>query len=215
MDKLIERLEAGEFEAGQSVRGTVWFAVERAFGHFFRQFPPMPAPPFLLNLGCGPHIFEGWVNADIYGMARGLRDRRFRPNWRLDFGRTWECRDEYWHAIFTEHALDALPYSRAVFCLRECLRTLKPGGWIRVSLADLDKHLEEMDFPHRAVAAAWIGQMHGHRSVWTADLLIDVMRSVGFTDVQERAFRDSSMAELAMDDPGKQHESFYVEARKP
>ena len=138
---LIERLGAGEFEFGLTVAQATFYRLERALGGaFFRRPPPRIAEPRLLNLGCGPHIFEGWVNADDYAFKRALREQAFRPNWRLDLTRPWNCPADHWDGVFTEHVLEHVSYSEAISALRECLRTMKPGAWLRISVPDV-QHL--------------------------------------------------------------------------
>lgn len=220
---LVRQLEKGVFEVRQPASMIAYEAAERRLGHLlFRKAPPSGT---FLNLGCGPHIFDGWVNADIYGVKRWLLDGRYRPNWRLDFSRPWNCPDDRWDGIFTEHAIDAAPYTGALISLRECLRTLKPGGVLRVSLCDFSKFEAlapgatpipgYVDFPHPTLAVAWATQMHGHRSVWTASLLTSVLDELGFIDIEERSFSKGADPDLLRDDPGKSRHSFYVEARKP
>jgi predicted SAM-dependent methyltransferase len=225
---LTERLSAGEFEFRLSIAQSSFYWLERTLGGaVFRRGPPDVGQPALLNLGCGPHIFAGWVNADDYAFKRGLREPAFRPNWRLDITRPWRCANDHWDGVFTEHVLEHLSYSQAIFVLRESLRTLKPGAWLRLSVPDLRAYVDFYDgraaapefarFPHPAVGVSFLTQMHLHRSAWDADLMMQVLTELGFRDVQRAAFGVGVGvdARLVRDDPDKAHESLYVEARKP
>jgi len=223
---LFERLSRGEFEFSLSPAQLIYYSLERWFGHtFLLKPPPSLAGPTLLNLGCGPHIYQGWVNADDYGFKRRLRERRFRPNWMLDITRTWRCAGDYWDGIFTEHVLEHLSYSEVTHVLQECLRTLKPKAWIRISLPDLGIYASYYEkvavpegfgtFPQRALALSFLTQMHLHRSVWDKELLAALLREIGFADVAIVTFGQGTDASLIRDDPDKFPESLYVEARKP
>lgn len=223
---LIDRLAAREFEFDLSKVQLVYYGLERAAAQaLLRRAPPMLAGPALLNLGCGPHIFEGWVNADDYAPKRRLRENAFKPNWTLDITKPWKCPDNHWDGIFTEHVLEHVSYGEAVHVLGEAWRTLKSGAWIRISVPDLGKYAAYYqgggkdsalgDFPHPALAMSFLTQMHMHRSAWDGDLLVQVLTEAGFADARVAAFGQGTDSRLLRDDPDKVHESVYVEARKP
>ena len=180
--------------------------------------------PQLLNLGCGPHNYPGWVNADDYAPKRRLRERSFRPNWNLDVTRAWKCPDNHWDGIFTEHVIEHISYSEAVKVFRECLRTLKPDAWLRISVPDAVKYarhgsdeqlcLDAPPFPSPALAISFATQMHFHRSAWDATLMTQVLREVGFSDVRTVSYQVGADPRLIKDDVDKARESLYVEARK-
>src|SRR4029077_10639675 len=90
-NSLIERLERRDYESSLTVFQIVFYSLERTICHaVLRRSPPMMDGPQLLNLGCGPHNYPGWVNADDYAPKRRLRERSFRPNWNLDVTRVWK-----------------------------------------------------------------------------------------------------------------------------
>lgn len=223
---LIERLSSKEFEAGLSPGQFIYYWLEREASHRLMRRPPPELPgPRLLNLGCGPHFFEGWINADDYAFKRRIRERRFRPNWHLDIARPWACRDGFFDGLFCEHVIEHLAYSEAVHVFREAFRSLKPGSWIRISVPDLGKYVryytnekpgsDFREFPERALAISFLTQMHLHRSAWDAALMVRVLQEVGFVDAREAGFGEGSDPQIIRDDPDKAHESLYVEARRP
>jgi predicted SAM-dependent methyltransferase len=223
---LVDRLLAREFEFNLTLPQQLYYTIERRLSHvLLRRYPPNPATPNLLNLGCGPHIYPGWVNADDYAPKRRLRERAFRPNWALDITRPWRCADEYWDGIFTEHVIEHLTYAQAVAVFRECFRTLKQGAWIRVSVPNLSKYVmyycgdigedQFHSFPERALALSFLTQMHLHKSTWDAKLMMQVLSEIGFVNAAEVSFGKGSDRRLVMDGPDKALESLYVEARKP
>jgi predicted SAM-dependent methyltransferase len=223
---LTERLSAGEFEFNLSLGQSAYYWLERTVGDtFFRKAPPDLGETNLLNLGCGPHIFEGWVNADDYAFKRGMREQAFRPNWRLDITRPWNCPADHWDGVFTEHVLEHVSYSEAIATLRECLRTMKSGAWVRISVPDVKTYVDYYEgrlakpefapIPHPAVGISFLTQMHLHRSTWDADLMTRVLTEIGFAEARAASFGVGSDPRLVRDDPDKAHESLYVEARKP
>jgi predicted SAM-dependent methyltransferase len=223
---LREALESGAFETRPSALKNLYYAFEREAGHaLLRRLPPKIDGVRLLNLGCGPRYFDGWVNADQYSVKRTWRQASFRPDWMLDITREWKCTSDFWDGIFTEHVLEHVAYSQAIVALRECLRTLKSGAWLRISVPSLVKYMspylgqptpaEIAGLPHRAVAVSFATQMHEHRSTWDAELLCSVLSELDFVQVGERTYRKGEDPRLLMDDPHKEHESLYVEERKP
>ena len=222
---LTQELSERKFEFDLSAPQILYYTFERQVCHWLlRRPPPKMSGPNLLNLGCGPHIYPGWVNADDYALKRRLRERQFRPNWHLDITKPWKCPDNHWDGIFTEHVIEHVTYSQAMFVLRECLRTLTLGAWLRISVPDLAKYVrvyrEEaeapspLSFPHPALAVSFLTQMHLHKSTWDSDLMIKVLTELGFKDVQAVDFGKGSDRCLIRDDEDKKGESLYVEARK-
>jgi|HubBroStandDraft_1064217.scaffolds.fasta_scaffold134115_2 predicted SAM-dependent methyltransferase len=223
---LVEALGSGRFEFQLSTFQSVYYTLERAICERIAKRPPPNRPgPRLLNLGCGPHNFEGWINADDYAPRRRWREAAFKPDWSLDITRPWACPSDYWDGVFTEHVLEHLSYSEVVHTLSECLRTMRSGAWIRISVPDLRTYVDNYegrlsrpefeDFPHPAVGVSFVTQMHLHRSAWDADLMTRLLSELGFEDACVGAFGEGADARLLKDDPDKRHESLYVEARRP
>lgn len=223
---LLEELETGRYDYRVGLGARFYYALERAVGQtLLRRRPPRASGERLLNLGCGPHIFEGWVNADDYAFKKRLQNRRFRPNWSLDISKPWLCDDGEWDGIFTESVIEYFEYTVAIAVLRECLRTLKPGAWLRISAPDLKRYTAYYrgeiptegfpPFPHPALGVAYLTQKPFHVSTWDAGLMTGLLREIGFIDAREVGFREGSDPRLARDDPDKRFESVYVEARKP
>lgn len=83
-----------------------------------------------LNVGCGPNVLEGWVNADLHpidGRVVGF-----------DATQQFPFSDGEFDRIFSEHMIEHVPYAGGAAMLAECYRTLKPGGRIRISTPSLD-----------------------------------------------------------------------------
>ena len=142
----------------------------------------------------------------------------------LDLQRELNCPDNYWDGIFIEHANEHIPYSKNVILLSELYRTLKPNAIARLVIPDLDKYLRfdklQADFDKfkryhsLPEAVSNLTQSHGHISVWNADLLKQVLESVGFSEVHVRSFQKGENNDLLQDNERRHWESMYVEAKK-
>jgi predicted SAM-dependent methyltransferase len=215
-----------EFETSPSILRDVFYGLERSIGNlFFKRSPSKGESPRLLNLGCGPLIYAGWCNADDFAFKRSLREKSFRPEWRLDITKPWKCENNFWDGIFSQHVIEHVRYSQATFVMEECFRTLKPGAWIRMSVPSVSKYVdfyndmavqpEFMRFPHKALALSFMTQMHFHKSTWDAGLMTAVLSEIGFVNVREVNFGEGSDRNIIQDQSDKAWESLYIEAQKP
>jgi predicted SAM-dependent methyltransferase len=223
---IIDRLREGEYEVKVTLVKQVFYSLERSLGNLlFKRYPPQGQLPRLLNLGCGPVTYEGWINADEYAFKRSLREKEFQPDWRLDITNPWKCENDYWDGIFTQHVLEHVTYSEVVFVLEECFRTLKPGCWIRISVPGLRRYVDFYEgrntdsffaqFPHKALAISFLTQMHFHKSAWDGDLMTSLLAEIGFQNAREVNFGTGTDQRLIKDQDVKAEESLYVEAQKP
>jgi predicted SAM-dependent methyltransferase len=83
-----------------------------------------------LNIGCGDHPLDGWINTDI--ALGGLSGPPF-----MDARRTFPFPDAHFDRVFSEHMIEHITYPEGKFMLSECFRVLKPGGRIRISTPNL------------------------------------------------------------------------------
>jgi SAM-dependent methyltransferase len=208
-----------------STKGLVWTAFG-AFGNLFYQRPPPRATGArrLLNLGCGQHVVDGFVNADFFRFHQ-LIVGTDAPEWMLDLRKPLNCPDDYWDGIFMEHTNEHLSYSENHALLCELLRVLKPGSLLRLVVPDLDRYLRfeehQLEFPkfHRYAtlpeAVSSLTQGHGHRSVWNPALMAAVLADTGFVHAEAVDFQVGSDRELLVDTEFRRWESFYMEGRKP
>lgn len=104
-----------------------------------------------LNLGCGPHIVNGWVNVDAALGARLAKIPFFNAlNQRTHLLRmTWDRRiclhdlrkrlpwqDASIDVIYSSHLLEHFSKRDGAFMLNECHRVLKPHGLLRMVVPD-------------------------------------------------------------------------------
>lgn len=137
-----------------------------------------------LNLGCGPLLVRGEVGMDRYKTAavNVQGDVEHLP-----------FRDGCAKFVRLDHVLEHLPYRKAVPALLEAYRVLRSGGKIRVGLPDLkaccEAFLSAADLWEKG---ALIRQLYGsqahegefHKSGWDQEMAADLVRSVGFKEVE-------------------------------
>jgi predicted SAM-dependent methyltransferase len=173
--------------------------------------------PLLLHLGAGTHRPPGWLNIDVLGMA---------PDLHWDLRKQLPFPDGSAQGVLLEHVLEHFTLSADLDLLAECLRVLAPGGIVRVGVPDFGRYLESYagdgafvdrerpGRPTRLLAVAEVALSHGHRSVWDGETLELLLREAGFEDARRRNFGDSAL-EPAPDNPAREPETVYAEARKP
>ncbi len=83
-----------------------------------------------LQIGCGPRILDGWLNADFYPKTADVLH--------LDATAPLPFDDATFDFVFTEHMIEHVPFRQARDLVDECGRVLKPGGVARISTPDLE-----------------------------------------------------------------------------
>lgn len=85
----------------------------------------------LLNLGCGPHFHNDWVNVDFYQTGPNVIAHNLLK------GIPFESNS--FDAIYHSHVLEHFSKKDACSFIKECYRVLKPNGTIRIVIPDLEK----------------------------------------------------------------------------
>jgi len=178
----------------------------------------------LLNLGCGSRHLDGWVNADFYRLHNLIWNRKSLPNWMLDLTKPLKCNSDYWDGVLLEHTNEHLSYTQNLLLFKEVFRTLKPGGVLRVIVPDLDRDLQWNEVRSQepkmaryyslAEAVSNLTQNHLHIAVWNFDLLVEVLKEAGFSDVNRSEYGNTYLPEMNVDMENHKWESLYVEAHK-
>lgn len=102
-----------------------------------------------LNLGCGPDLKDGYVNADFRDIPGVTK---------VDLSKfPWPWPDDSVDQILMLDFLEHFPYRKTTTIIRECWRVLKLGGKLEVQVPDLE---------HCARAAAMTGPFLCNRCGW-------------------------------------------------
>ena len=165
-----------------------------------------------VNLGCGNHPFNEWLNVDLGG----------QPNlfWDLTKPFEWAPAGAF-DLCYSEHVLEHFSRPVGIAILREACRSLRPGGIVRISVPDLANivrmYADEtfLDVPHAArdvleptaaeATALFGGSYHtrgerlnvgmygwGHAYLYDEDDLARVLAEAGFTDMRRCRYSESA-----------------------
>src|SRR5215472_3122285 len=224
----------------------VQIAIERIVGrlHHARRIAPGP-PPVKVNLGSGLFVAHGWINLDaslkallkgwpafalraVYPLllnsdlkceefVRLLRNERFVHH-DLRYGLPFP--DASVDFLYISHALHHLYRAEAVKLLGDCIRTLKPGGTIRIVVPDLEYIMSLYLQGRRERALSYFfyesprSELFSRRYQYDFFLLRDLLESTGFRDVRRCAYQKGRTPDLGCLDRMPE-ESLFAEAQRP
>ncbi len=110
--------------------------------------------------------------------------------------------------------------------LCEIYRILKPNCWLRINCPDLEKYVnyyigkesnpEFNMFKTGCEAISTITQNYWHHSAWDEKLIIEALKSVGFTNIKKVKFgEEGTDKRLIKEEEVRKWETIVVEAQKP
>jgi predicted SAM-dependent methyltransferase len=163
--------------------------------------------PYKLELGAGTASKPGWISTD-------LCESPDANIFGLDVTRPFPFADDAFHYIYSEHMLEHIPLTSARFMLKECNRTLKTGGVLRLVTPSLgfllrvmspDRGLLEREYIHWAVGtfvpdaptvtnAVFFNNFvrnWGHTFIYDRDTLVFILQEAGFTALKECRINES------------------------
>lgn len=177
--------------------------------------------PERLNLGSGSVCKNGYLNIDLFPGG----------DLTLDLRRGLPFESNCCESIFSEHFFEHVDYPEPIgFLFRECLRVLRPGGFLRFSVPDTEWPL--VDYAHGPQAPyfkacaenSWwhpecttrmehinyhFRQLGQHRFAYDEETARKLLESFGFIEVGKRAFVDG------LDSEHRKLGSLFISARKP
>ncbi len=189
------------------------FQVRRQFGAVDRRLMTRylaEHPLRKLHIGCGGHMLDGWLNADLHPRSASVLH--------LDATKPFPFGDAEIDYIFSEHMIEHIPYGSGVSMLRECHRVLRKGGKIRISTPDLaflvalygpsktDERRRYIEWASSLVPDAPYAsetfvinnfvRAWGHQFIYDAATLTRTLESLGFLNIESCAIRESDDAHL-------------------
>jgi predicted SAM-dependent methyltransferase len=151
-----------------------------------------------LQLGAGGAAgFSDWLNTDI--MPQGTESF-------LDATKPFPIQDGVLSYVFSEHVVEHLSYVEGQAMMRECYRTLKPGGKIRIATPNLLKLIQLFQAAKTEAMAEYIKDKSkdwpqsvspeciilnyelrswGHKFVYDLPTLRQSLERTGFKDIKE------------------------------
>ncbi len=179
----------------------------------------------LVNVACGPHTPEGFLNLDLIAASAAVMPWDCRRSLPLADGAAAGVRIEH----FAEH-LD--PREELPVLLADVRRVLAPGGVLRVIVPDAGRYLEAYcrgdlsgfaelgtpepfpaDLPTRMDVVNHVFHQWGeHRWGYDLETLMHRLRQAGFTRMERMTFGISLDPRLACDRETHAPYSLYVDA---
>lgn len=199
-----------------------------------------------VNLGSGLVVAEGWINVegslhawagrmpgpllrmayrssgsstglDVETYATIVRSNRFVPH---DLRNGIPLDDSSVDFVFAARVLETLYIDQTARLLREAARVLKPGGYIRVCVNDLQARIiRYQEGDRQGVIRSLFGTsdstfLNSHRSTYDFDLLHDLLSAAGFEDTRRCSFREGKVPDLQVLEH-RPEEALFVEALRP
>lgn len=167
-----------------------------------------------LHINCGMGVIPGWLNTD-------LNPHEELGIYHLDLLKKFPFEDETFDFIFSEHGVEHFKIEDFAFILKECYRTLKTGGYMRVATPDLKKLInfylmeskeneEYLNFQTKA----WLPfcaryniyskalvlndffRNWGHQVIYDENTFKIMVSLVGFTNIKKCKLGESDIPEL-------------------
>jgi predicted SAM-dependent methyltransferase len=162
-----------------------------------------------IGIGAGGSRREGWLSTDYDPPARDIVF--------LDATKPFPFADASVDYFVAEHMIEHIPLADGLFMLKECLRTLKPGGGLRVATPDITRYraflngavsgeegqyirwsnetfggpLEKSFADSGIVAFNRVVRAWGHQFLYDPATLMELLSRAGFTAITPRAIGQS------------------------
>ena len=188
-------------------------------------------------MGSGQNILPEWLNTDLFPSSKDVVY--------LNVVEQFPVEDNTFEYIFCEHMIEHLSFSDAKFMLCECLRTLKPGGRIRISCPCLDnfvglygskqevqkmyidwvraRYFKDASEAQVSFAINSIFYNFGHKFMYDRITLQKVLENIGFRGVifskpkisEDPNLKDIDGHDFIIGEAFNRFESLILEAAKP
>lgn len=161
------------------------------------------------------------INADFFSHLKPYKKYTTqKPQWQLDFLYPFNCKDNAFDGIFSEHVLEHFYIDDARRLLFECKRVLKSGGTLRIAVPSLEYAVakyEELKSNGDRLASEVIRKLtqeYLHLSVWDYNRLEYELESLDFVDIKKCEYKCGRDKNLLFDLESRRVGNLYVEASK-
>lgn len=199
-----------------------------------------------VNLGCGLRCLPGWINVDgsltslfgsrknillnkvLYKLAGSSNYFTFDQYNKIittcdlkfyNLTKSIPLTDNYADVIYHSHFLEHLTKTNAQCFLKDCFRSLKPGGLLRISVPDLDyamkmyqeNRIEDMMGLFFFTSDDW--DFTAHKYGYNFEHLKEILEKIGFTSIEKKSYQVGSCPDISYLDVYPDH-SLFIECRK-
>lgn len=222
-----------------------WRTYKRAAGQHRISSLESSNEPIKLMIGAGPNSLDGWIGTDFTPPPGS--DALY-----LDATKRFPFSDGTVSRIHSEHMIEHIDHRSGQAMLNECFRVTMPGGQIRIATPDFDvfarlahaaathtpldddqaryvrgsnerNGTDPRDLDNATIAVNRMFSGHGHRCLYSAELLSESLRRAGFVDCTVHAvgqsddpvFIDVEQHGKRTDDFANAFQTLVVEADKP
>jgi SAM-dependent methyltransferase len=164
--------------------------------------------PECVHYACGLNLIDGWLNVDYFddaliwnfGAMGGVPRKLAEEVYKLDLLQPHPFPDDWFAYGYCEDFIEHLSQKDAILFLSEALRTLRPGGVLRIATPGLpgvmNHHFRNARYDavvanHDSAYTRW-----GHVHFFSHDSLRTVAFGLGFTGYTECRYAQSGHAEL-------------------
>lgn len=196
-----------------------------------------------IQLGCFNQPAEGWYNTDItphiffskvpvlpfilkklnlINQTRYIEYKNgiFKNVHYLNLSKKFNIKNSVVKAYFSSHVLEHLYLSESKRLLSEIYRTLKPGGFVRLVLPDLNYGIKlySDESPEEFLNFIFENQRgklskNKHKWMYTSKYMETLLINAGFKNVCEMEYKESNYQPFIFLD-NRHENSFYIEAQK-
>lgn len=160
-----------------------------------------------LNVGSYTVMIYGWLNIDKIDLSNFAKQNGYKFK-QIDIERDGlkEYKNETVDHIVASHFIEHLSREEGLSFLKECHRILKPEGILRISIPDAriisDAYINNKISDYRefnigvekakdSAQSLWEMLFSGHKTLYDAQSLIEVLRGTGFQNVKQMNFLES------------------------
>jgi predicted SAM-dependent methyltransferase len=113
-----------------------------------------------LHIGCGPtNLLNGWLNTDLIPHNDQIL--------KLDvLNGPFPFENETFDYIFSEHMLEHIDYASGLIMLKECFRTIKKNGRIRISVPNMKSLIKVYQNPDVPLHKDWLNYQYKYYVQW-------------------------------------------------
>lgn len=192
-----------------------------------------------INIGCGTSGAPGWFNIDnsptvVLSRIPLVRRMSRIPHWpddvqRVDVRKGLPFADGSVSSIYSSHTFEHFSWEESLSIAKECFRTLKTGGILRIVVPDLTQlvrdylrdaspmashsFLERLSLHHDVFDILHPGSHHSQ--MFDEKSLLHLFRQAGFRNPEVMTFMQSGIPEIAdVELESRKRESLYVEAER-